>query len=318
MDIVTKRIFVSAFAGLCAALAGCGGGSGSDSLEAVGRISLGISDGPISGASKVCIAFTEIEFQSRGTSVVVDFSGAPETSPPETSAPETINLLDFQGANSFPILVNQELPAGEYQWMRLGVDALRVSASNAAVGDSGGLECDGAGSYIVTDEGTFKLYIPSGAESGLKLVGGFTIPVNGTADFTAEFDLKKSIAEPNGLAPDVIFRPTIRLVNNVDVGTLTGEVSDNLVAVEGCDPWVYVFDAGMEEEPDPNDSVATAMVKSEITNDGLTRHNYTVGFLLAGAYKVAFTCNGVDFEPVGGKDAEILPKAVTTVDFLSE
>lgn len=41
----------------------CGGGSGSNSLEAVGGISLGISDAPISGASKVCIAFAEIEFQ---------------------------------------------------------------------------------------------------------------------------------------------------------------------------------------------------------------------------------------------------------------
>lgn len=314
MDIVTKRIFVSVFAGLCVALAGCGGGSGSDSLEAVGRISLGISDSPISGASKVCIAFTEIEFQSQGTSVVVDFS----------SAPETINLLDFQGANSFPILVNHELPAGEYQWMRLGVDALR--GSNGGGGDLGGPECDGEASYIVMDEGTFNLYVPSGAESGLKLVGGFTIPVNGTADFTAEFDVKKSIADPNGLAPDVILRPTIRLVNNVEVGTLTGEVSDNLVTVEGCDPWVYVFDdgvtpnaiAGMEEETDSTDPVATAIVSSEVTNEGLTEHSYTVGFLLAGNYEVAFTCNGVDFEPVKGKDAVITAKAVTTVDFLPE
>lgn len=315
MDIVTKRIFVSAFAGLCAVLAGCGGGSGPDSTEAVGRISLGISDGPISSAHKVCIAFTEIEFQNQGTSIVIDFSGAPQT----------INLLAFQGANSFPILVNQELPAGEYQWMRLGVDAVR--GSNGGNNDSGGPEeCVGEHSYIVMDEGTFNLYVPSGAESGLKLVGGFTIPVNGTANFTAEFDLKKSIADPNGLAPDVILRPTIRLVNNVEVGTLTGEVSGNLVSAEGCDPWVYVFDdgvipnaiAGMEEESDSNDPVATAMVNSETTNEGLMQHNYTVGFLLADNYEVAFTCNGVDFEPVEGKGAVITAKTVTTVDFLPE
>ena len=268
---------------------------------------------PISGASKVCITFDEIEFKGEGPSTVLPLD-----------PPEKVNLLDFQGANAYPILVDHQLPAGQYQWIRLGVDAVR--GSNGGMGDTGGAECDGESSYIVMDDGTFNLYVPSGANTGLKLVSGFTVPANATANVTAEFDVKKSITAPDGLSPDVILRPTIRLVNNAEVGTLTGQVHNDLAMADGCDPWVYVFNdgvmpnaiAGMDEEPDPNDPVATAMVNSEITNEGVTEYRYTVGFLLAGNYEAAFTCNGTDFEPVDGKSAPIEANVVTTVDFLPE
>ncbi len=77
----------------------------------------------------------------------------------------------------------------------------------------------------------------------MKLVGGFTVPVNGSADFTAEFDLMKSVTAPPGLDPDVVLRPTIRLVNNVDVGTLSGEVTGDLAAaiVAPTDPRQYLY-----------------------------------------------------------------------------
>jgi hypothetical protein len=80
----------------------------------MGRVSLGISDGPVHDATKVCVEFDEIEFKSGSETTVVTLD-----------PPETINLLDFQGANAAPLLISQELPAGDYQWMRLGVNAVR-------------------------------------------------------------------------------------------------------------------------------------------------------------------------------------------------
>jgi hypothetical protein len=75
-------------------------------------------------------------------------------------------------------------------------------------------ECVGDGSYIVTEGGAVHgLYIPSSAESGLKLNRGFTLPIGGSADFVAEFDLMKSVHAPKGLDPDYIMRPTIRLMD---------------------------------------------------------------------------------------------------------
>jgi hypothetical protein len=52
--------------------------------------------------------------------------------------------------------------------------------------------------------------------------------------------------------------------------------------------------------------------------DGSMPWRYSIGFLLAGNYEVAFTCNGTDFVPLAGKPAEIFVDEVTTVDFLAE
>lgn len=303
-------LFTVTAAAFVAALAGCGGGSSSDAGDETGFLSLNISDGPVHDAKKVCITFDEIEFKGQDQPFVV-----------ELDPPEKVNLLDFQGANAAPILISEELPAGNYQWMRLGVDA--SLGSNGGAGDTGGVICDGEGSYIVmNDESVYNLYVPSGAQSGLKLVSGFTVPANGSADFTAEFDLMQSITSPPGLDPDVVLRPTIRLVNNIEVGILTGEVAGELVTAEACAPSVYVFDDGVMpnaidtgEVADPEDPVATAMV-SELTNaDATTTYSYTVGFLLPGSYEVAFTCDGEIFVPEAGKPAEIVAQEVTTVDF---
>lgn len=308
MDFLRNRSIATALTGLFVILTGCGGGSGSGPIDAVGRISLGISDGPIHNAKKVCITFDEIEFMRQGTSTVFDMNLA-----------SPVNLLEFQGMNAFPLLTNEVLAAGQYQWMRIGVDAEMGSTGSA--NDMLGASCDGSGSYIVMSDNTMhNLFVPSGAETGLTLVGGFTVPVNGTADFTAEFDLMKSITAPMGLSGDVVLRPTIRLVDNVEAGTLTGQVGNDLATAGSCAPSVYVFDDGVTPNAinGTDDPVATAMVNAQTDNAGQTQYHYTVGFLLADDYEVAFTCNGTDFEPMAGKPAAITARTVSTVNFLPE
>jgi len=288
-------------------VAGCGD-SGSD--PKTGMISLGISDGPVRDASKVCVAFYEIEFKSGGDTFTVEVDN-------------NVNLLDFQGRNAAPLLYNHVLPAGDYQWMRLGV--------NADLGGNGGLgnddttsNCQGTESYIAMPEGVFNLYIPSGFKTGLKLVGGFNVPAGGTANFTAEFDLLKSVTAPRGLDPDVVLRPTIRLVNNDTAGTLTGEVSSELAAATGCDGWVFVFEEGVvpnaldepdDLEPDPFDAIFTAMVDPQTNSSGVTEYHYSFGFLPPGNYVVAFTCDGITFVPVFGKAITIEEGEVYVVNF---
>ena len=282
-------------------IAGCSGGSSSDS-PTMGRISLGVSDGPIHEATKVCITFNEIEFRRSSDSTVVTLD-----------PPVKVNLLDFQGANAAPLLINQELPAGNYQQMRLGIDAVR--GSNGGLGDGGGDDCNADGSYIVLPTGPHNLYVPSGQQNGLRLVSGFTVPANGSADFTAEFDLMKSVTAPTGLEPDVILRPTIRLVNNVEVGTLTGVVSNELASANECEPSVFVFDEGVmpnpiDEEGAEDDPVATALVNFEDV-----QFEYVVGYLLAGNYNGAFTCDGETLEPENGKPVMIAAGQIAELPF---
>lgn len=305
----TKRI-IGLTAVTALTLAGCGSSGGENFSETYGFLSLGISDGPIHGARKVCITFTDIELKpANGPSILL-----------ELTAPEKINLLDFQGANAMPILTSEQLPAGNYNWMRLGVDA--VQGSNGGAGDTRGDACDGDASYIVMeDESVHNLYVPSSSNTGLKLHGGYTVPVNSTVSLTAEFDLGKSITAPPGQAPDVKLRPTIKLVNNNEVGTLTGQVANALAEAESCEPSVYVFDDGITPNAiedgvdDTEDPVATAIVEPQDQPDESVQWHYTIGFLLTGDYKAAFTCDGETFEPAGGSPALITVGEVTTLDF---
>jgi len=298
-----KRTAFGVLAASAVVFAGCGG---SVETAATGFLSLGISDGPVHDATKVCITLNEIELKSASETTIITLDPA-----------RKVNLLDYQGANAAPLLIDEEVTAGSYEWMRLGIDAVR--GSNGGAGETGGVECDGGASYIVMEDGTVNnLYVPSGANTGLKLVGGFTVPANGSPNFTAEFDLARSITAPPGLDPDVVMRPVIRLVNNTDVGTLTGVVDTDLATADGCEPSVNVFADGVTLNPigTDDDPVATAMVYEQTNNDGSVSWNYTIGFMLAGDYEAAFTCNGTDFEPVDGLPASIVANEITIVDFV--
>jgi len=283
-------------------LAACGSGSDSSQEDATGLLSLGVSDAPIHSAKKVCITFDDVELKL-----------ADEDEPPFlVDLPETkVNLLAFQGMNAAPLLINEEVPAGEYEWMRLVIDA--SLGSNGGLGDNvADLDnCTGDASYIVMDDDTVhNIWVPSGDQTGLKLVDGFTVPINGIANFTAEWDLMRSMTAPPGLAPDVILKPTIRLVNNADVGTLTGDVSTDLTDADGCEPSVFVFEAGITPNPDDevDDAVATGMIDSD-TN------RYEIGFLLAGDYVAAFTCDGMTFVPELGEAVTIGAGDIVELDF---
>lgn len=314
MKNIIKRTAFGVLAASAVVLAGCGGsGSGSVETAATGFLSLSVSDGPVHEAVKVCISFDEIELKSGSERTIF--------TPGPGDPPWKINLLDYQGTDSAPLLFDETVAAGDYQWIRLGVDAELGGMGGTGDDDLTSNQCDGDGSYIVMKEGSLhNLYIPSGEQTGLKLVSGFTVPANGSASFTAEWDLGKSITAAPGLGPnapmepDVLMRPVIRLVNNVEVGTLTGTVRNDLANADVCDdPSVHVFDDTVK--PNADDSIATAMVEQQENGDGSMTWNYTVGFLLAGDYEAAFTCNGTDFEPADGLEALIEVGKTTTVNF---
>ncbi len=313
MSKMTIRSVIGLTVAALVVVSGCGGGasSGANDQATTGFLSLGISDGPIHSAKKVCITFDSVEIHGDGNTELIALDPA-----------EKVNLLAVQGANAAPILLNYEIPAGNYQWLRLGVDAERGGMGGAD--DSGDeLICDGAGSYIVMDDETvYNLFVPSGAQNGLKLVSGVTVPANGFSNVTAEFDLARSITNPPGLEPDVILKPVIRLVDNTEVGTLTGVVATELATAEACEPSVCLFDDGVTPNPiddgevaDPEDPVATAMVHEHFNDDGSVTWNYEIGYLLAGDYEAAFTCDGELFEPTDGQPAQIITNEVTVVGF---
>ncbi len=238
-----KRAGLATLALLSATLAACGGGGDAAPQQATGRLNLALTDAPVDAASAVIIVFTGVELQpASGDRVVFDF-------PSERQ----IDLLAFQGGATTDLLQDAVVPAGDYQWMRLKVLAERNLQN---------------GSRVVFPGETYPLYIPSGGESGLKLNRPFRVAAGGVTRLVADFDLRKSIIAPKGQEPNYVLKPVLRLMDELETGTLAGTVdlralTDSLLepaaeprSIGECSAGLYVLEQdtlGVPTAPDDMD-----------------------------------------------------------------
>ena len=253
---------------LAAALSGC-----SDDDPKTGLLSLGVTDAPVDSAEAVVVQFTGVSVKPAGGAAIVY----------EYDEPRSIDLLALSGHDSELLLENVEVPAGHYEWARLAVNAAEDGVTD---------------SYIDLDDGSrHELDIPSGAESGLKLNRGFSVPAGGAAAFTIDFDLRSSVHEPMDADDSYKLRPTLRIVDNSRIGAIGGTVAATLVP-PGCVPAVYVFE-GSGVTPDDVDATAPdPLTTARVTLDTASgAYEYTVGFLSEGPYTVAFTCDAGADDP---------------------
>lgn len=267
---------------LASALVACGGGDGGPDPEPTGRVSLGITDAPIDDATSVVIQFSGVAFKREGS--------APETVQNLTPSPRQLDLLQYQQGRAALLLDGVTLPAGRYEWVRLIVDN-EPNVRDSFITLTTGAECE--------------LRVPSGAESGLKLNRGFTLPADGSAALTIDFDLRKSIHAPpgqRGSTPDCtqayLMRPTLRLVDSANVGAIAGTVDSTLVTAD-CLPNVYIY-AGAGIVPDDLEEVGPApdvdplVVAPVEVENGSVAYRYHAAFLPPADYTVAFTCGDDD------------------------
>lgn len=252
-------------------LTACGGGSSSSDTA---TFNLAITDGPVETADAVRVTFTEVELKpASGQAVLITLD-----------EPLTLNLLDYQGSLSEPLVQNATLPAGAYNWVRLGV------------ADSAEIEIDGA---------IYPLEIPSSAQTGLKLNRGFTLAAGGISSFTIDFDLRKSVHQEG--TGDYKLRPTLRMVDNLEVGSISGTVAESWITDVACNNGdnndtgnaVYLFagvDAAVADISGAStDPLATASVT---WNADSSAYEFGFGFVAAGDYTLAFTCDAVLDDPM--------------------
>lgn len=263
--------FVAGTAGIALlGLAGCGGGGGSGTM-----MSLSVADAPVDGAEKVVVEFSGVELvPNSGSPVTINFA-----------APKTIDLLNDSGTAS-AVLFSQPIPPGSYGQVRLLVVA----------------DGDASNSYIVLSDGSMHgLMVPSGAQTGLKLVSGFTVPGSGVVDYTIDFDLRQAVVCPAGQTPACLLKPVERLVDNTTVGNIQGQVANTLVTA-GCTPGVYLY-AGTVTAPEDMNSAAPAgdtnqPVASKVPVATSTPpYYYQFTFLTPGSYTLAFTCQAAQDNP---------------------
>ena len=194
--------------------------------------------------------------------------------------PRQIDLLQQQGGASASLLSGVTLPAGRYAWIRLKIDPTQCSITLA-------------------DGSVHPLVIPSGDESGLKLVHGFTVATGGQVDFTIDFDLRESITFAGG---KYILKPVLRIIDNESVGGIQGSVANTFmigataVTDPTCSPAAYVY-AGDNVTPvdiNPTSSVQPVTTATLKLDDESGDYRYMAAFLAPGDYTVALVCAAGD------------------------
>lgn len=266
------------------AVSSCGGSGGQE--DGTGSLTLRIGDAPVDGATEVVIVFTGVELHSNGTTRSIDFT-----------EPREVDLLAYQNGATVNLLENLTVDAGEYQWMRLKVIAERNRND---------------GSFIHFENGEqFPLFIPSGSETGLKINRPFRVAAGGITRLVADFDLRKSIIKPPGQAPNYMLKPVLRLLDELQIGNIEGQVDLAALATlqlgagsspADCEGGVYLFSGG-SATPDDADGNAVdgvdPIVFQPLVFDGLqTLVPYRFAFVEAGTYTVAATCDfTVDVSP---------------------
>lgn len=171
----------------------------------------------------------------------------------------TFDLMELVNGD-FGFLCEEELEAGTYTQIRIMFES----------------------ATLVVDGEPQNLFIPSGDQTGIKLVGGFKVDPNVITEFTLDFDVAKSLHEAPPGSGNYILRPTIRVVQT----TLSGTISGTVLPI-GIGAVIYAMD------PSTVDTVAATLV------DPVTG-GYVLQALLAGIYDVRASAVGyADFTRTG-------------------
>ncbi len=264
------------------AMTGCGGDNASTSenpnpsTSAV-PFSLALTDGPVDSATKVVIELTGVSIKQKGAEDIVV----------EYETPRSINLLDLQDGVVTDLISGFELEPGDYNGIHLHINAVKDDVLD---------------SFVEFEDGTIlELQLEGKADHGLHITKPFTIVEDEPAEFTIDFDLRKSLkfGEEDEY---VTLKPHLHLVHNHHAGHLHGDLDSALVAELCADPSielgaVYVFAGANAVPTDVNgsesDPVASALVKLAPKGE----YHYHVGFLEAGEYTVAYTCDAASDNP---------------------
>ena len=227
--------------GLCAlllavAMSGC---SNKATGPGFGTISLKMTDAP-GDFQEVNLAIIQVSAHLGAESAgEIDSTSGWQTLRSESM---NVDLLTLRNG-VFTTLALAQVPAGHYTQIRLKL---------------------GAGSNVVVDGVTHPLTVPSGLQSGYKLVGSFDVPANGLLDLALDFDAARSVVLTG--SGRYMLKPTVRVMPVSTAGSITGQVLPDSVTTS-----VYAIQSA--------DTIGTA-----VTSGGF----FAVHVLPAGTYSLAF------------------------------
>ena len=268
-------------------------------------LTLGFSDSLPEDLKEVVLEVDTITLRRSGEDIVVDTFTISQLSLVD-AATFQIDLLDYRGVDQLRVITGLELSTGSYTSIDIKVIADGVNSSYVTQAD------DTVAPLTVSGD---VLQVP-----GMQLLSG-------SQTFTVEFSLAQALDLPAGSTSYRLTTTGIRTENNATAATLSGEVADTLfdtvtACSEKADPLignrVYLYPGkGLAKESlvdvytsastnkPPTNTVAPFAVASlervSLTDSWL----YSFGFVPAGDYTIAFSCNTADDDAIQWNDLVI-------------
>ncbi len=207
---------------LLSLLIGCGGGGGGDSSTggsgSTGTLSLSLQDASSENYRAVYVTIDRVEVHLGGDEGRNE-SWLSVLSPDK--AGKTYNLLELvNGVREELGIV--DLPAEPYTQMRLIIgrepdDGINVLSQRHPYAN-----------YVITepDLKVHELKVPSGFQTGIKIVGGFDVSENQTTELIIDFDAAKSVVKA-GNSGNWLLKPTIKYFRLEEYAIVRGIVRDD-------------------------------------------------------------------------------------------
>jgi hypothetical protein len=214
---------------------------------------------------------------------------------------KTYNLLELVNGVRETLGI-ATLDAGHYTQMRLiigeiaetdGLNMFSVSHPYA--------------NYIITlDDEAHELKVPSGTNTGLKIVNGFDINENQTTEMILDFDAMRSVVKP-GSNGKYLLKPTVKVLDTTEYSIVSGKVTE-----EDSNPETQLDGALVTAQiADPNDPVAKDQVVTETGTVADENGDYAL-FLAPGGYNLVATQNGYLPDCIA---TDVLADTTYTADF---
>jgi hypothetical protein len=255
-------------------LPSCGGGGdgGGGTQTGTGTLSLGLTDASTDDYNAVYVTIKEVQVHMRGGTWKV--VGGP------TQQNKTYNLLHLvNGVREELGIV--ELDEGDYTQMRLLIGDTPDDGINILS------EQHPYANYVIdSNDAVHELKVPSGYQTGVKIVQGFSISANQTTELILDFNASQSVVI-GGSSPNWLLKPTIKVLNSQECSIISGTVYD-----DSDQPLSGVLVSAQKSDPSASDLKDRVVIETSTVTDENGQYKL---FIEPDTYNmVAYT---TDYEP---------------------
>jgi hypothetical protein len=207
-----------------------------------------------------------------------------------------------------------DLPVGDYTQMRLIIGDTPDDGINTE-GESH--ESTGFANYVIDQNGDYhELKIPSGYQTGFKIVHGFIISAEQTTELLLDFVASQSVVIA-GNSGKWILNPTIKVGDMAELSIIRGKVVDaDSAGINNVTVSVQKFNKNIpHDDTNAQERVVVQTSTFSVSNPHTTDHEdgYFAIFVTPGEYNLVFYKGGLLPEVIKVKTAE-----KETLTFLGE